>query len=157
MKIVLLVFGKTNESYIAEGIKNYDKRINLYYSFEVEVINEPKNYEKWDIRKKKEEETKSFLSKLNETDEIYLLDEKGIEFSSVEFAKKMQNIMNGSKKRMVFIVGGAYGFSEDFSTKFKNKISLSRMTFTHQMVRLVFVEQIYRAVSIIKGLPYHHE
>ena len=156
MKIVLLVFGKTNESYVNEGIQVYLKRINAFYGFDIEVINEPKGYEKWDVRKKKEEETKLFESKISEADEVILLDEKGTEYSSVEFSQKIQNLMNAGKKRLVFIVGGAYGFSEDFYKKYKSKLSLSRMTFTHQMVRLVFVEQIYRAVSILKGLPYHH-
>lgn len=156
MKIVLLVFGKTNETHISEGIQVYYKRINAFYDFDIEVINEPKGYEKWDMKKKREEETKLFESKISEADEVILLDEKGTEYNSVEFSKKMQNLMNAGKKRLVYVAGGAYGFSDGFYKKYKNKVSLSKMTFTHQMVRLVFVEQIYRAISILKGLPYHH-
>ncbi len=157
MKIVLLVFGKTDESYINEGIVQYQKRLRAFYPFEMEVINEPKGYGKWDLKKKKEEEMKLFEMKISDTDELILLDEKGTELTSEGFAKKLETLMNSGKKRLVFITGGPYGFSEEFMKKSKHRISLSRMTFTHQMVRLIFTEQLYRAATILKGLPYHHD
>jgi len=156
MKIVILVFGKTDESYIFEGILLYQKRIKAFYPIEIEVINEPKGYGKWDVKKQKEEETKLFESRLLDTDEIILLDEKGIEFTSEGFSKKVEILMNAGKKRMIFIIAGPYGFSNEMIKKAKHRISLSKMTFTHQMVRLIFIEQLYRAITISKGLPYHH-
>lgn len=156
MKIVILVFGKTDETYISEGIAQYLKRIKAYYPVEMEIINEPKGYGKWDSKKQKEEEAKLFVSRLTESDEVILLDEKGLEYTSEGFSKKVELFMNAGKKRMVYIIAGPYGFSEEMIKKAKHRISLSKMTFTHQMVRLIFVEQLYRAISIIKGLPYHH-
>jgi len=157
MKIVLLVFGKTDEAYINEGIAQYQKRLRAFYPFEMEIITEPKGYGKWDMKKKKEEEMKLFEMKISETDEIILLDEKGTELSSEGFAKKLESLMNAGKKRLVFITGGPYGFSEELIKKTRHRISLSKMTFTHQMVRLIFTEQLYRAATILKGLPYHHD
>lgn len=157
MKIVLLVFGKTDESYINEGIVKYQKRIKAFYQFEIEVIVEPKGYGKWDLKKKKDEEMKLFKMKISETDEIILLDERGTEFTSAGFAKKLETLLNSGKKRLVFITGGPYGFSDELMKKTSHKMSLSRMTFTHQLVRLIFTEQLYRAVTILKGLPYHHD
>jgi len=157
MKIVLLVFGKTDESFVSDGILHYQKRIKPFYPFEMEIINEPKGYGKWDVKKQKDEEYKLFKSKLLETDEVVLLDEKGIEFTSEGFSKKIETFMNSGKKRLVFIIGGPYGFSNGTLKLTKHQISLSKMTFTHQMVRLIFIEQLYRAATILKGLPYHHE
>jgi 23S rRNA (pseudouridine1915-N3)-methyltransferase len=157
MKIVILVFGKTDESYISEGIMQYQKRLKAFYPVEMEVINEPKGYGKWDVKKQKEEETKLFESKLTDSDEVILLDEKGMELTSEGFSKKVEMWMNAGKKRLVFIIAGPYGFSNEMIKKARHRISLSKMTFTHQMVRLIFIEQLYRAVTILKGLPYHHE
>jgi 23S rRNA (pseudouridine1915-N3)-methyltransferase len=157
VKIIFLVFGTTKDDYIKEGIKIYLKRITGHIPFEITEIPEPKGYEKFDSGKKREEEARLFSSKIQDSDEVVLLDEHGTELSSVDFSVKLQSLLNKGKKRLVFVVGGAYGFSESLYSKYNQKISLSKMTFTHQMVRLVFVEQVYRAFSILKGLPYHHE
>jgi 23S rRNA (pseudouridine1915-N3)-methyltransferase len=157
MKIVILVFGKTDESYISEGVLLYQKRLKAFYQIEIEVINEPKGYGKWDVKKQKEEEFKLFKNKITDSDEVILLDEKGSEYTSEGFSKKVETWMNSGKKRIVFIIAGPYGFSNEMIKIARHRISLSKMTFTHQMVRLIFIEQLYRAVSIIKGLPYHHE
>ena len=157
MKIVILVFGKTDEKYITEGILQYQKRLKSFIPIEIEVINEPKGYGKWDVKKQKEEETRLFESRIADVDEIVLLDEKGLEYTSESFSRKVEIWMNSGKKRLVFIIAGPYGFSNEMIIKAKHRISLSKMTFTHQMVRLIFIEQFYRAISILKGLPYHHE
>ncbi|PIX35987.1 MAG: 23S rRNA (pseudouridine(1915)-N(3))-methyltransferase RlmH [Bacteroidetes bacterium CG_4_8_14_3_um_filter_31_14] len=156
MKILLLVFGKTDEDFIIEAIKHYEKRIKHFFQFEIEVISEPKLHGKQALKRQLDEEAKLFKSKIKDYDNVFLLDENGKELSSVEFAKKLEINMNTSKKRLVFIIGGPYGFSQSFKNKYSNNISLSKMTFTHQMVRLIFIEQLYRAATIIKGLPYQH-
>jgi len=157
MKIILLVFGKTNEGFVNDGIKHFGERIKKFFPFEMEIITEPKLHGKLDVKKQQEEESKLFESKLKNADEVILLDENGIQFSSKNFADKIEMLMNTGKKRLVFIAGGAYGFSPAMLKKWSNKISLSKMTFTHQMVRLIFIEQLYRAATILKGLPYHHK
>lgn len=157
MKIVILVFGKTDDSFISEGVIHYQKRLEKFYPIEIEVINEPKDYGKWEVKKQKDEETRLFESRLVDTDEVILLDEKGVDYTSKGFSKKLEIWMNAGKRRMVFIIAGPYGFSNEMTNKAKYRISLSKMTFTHQMVRLIFIEQFYRAVTILKGLPYHHE
>ncbi len=157
MKILLLVYGKTDDDFIIDGIKHFEKRIKPFFQFEIEIINEPKLHGKQDVKRQLDEEAKLYKSKIKETDEVIILDENGKELSSVEFANKLEINMNTSKKRLVFIIGGPYGFSMTFKNEFNNKISLSKMTFTHQMSRLIFVEQLYRAATILKGLPYHHK
>lgn len=157
MKILLLVFGKTDEDFVIEGIKHFEKRIKPFYQFDIEIINEPKLHGKQDVKKQLDDEAKLFKLKIKDSDEVILLDENGKEFSSEEFASKLEMYLNAGKKRLVFIIGGPYGFSQSLKKEYVNKISLSKLTFTHQMVRLIFVEQIYRAASILKGLPYHHK
>ncbi|MBI5542207.1 MAG: 23S rRNA (pseudouridine(1915)-N(3))-methyltransferase RlmH [Bacteroidia bacterium] len=157
MKIVLLVFGKTDEDFVNEGIKHFEKRLKSFYQFEMEIISEPKLHGKLDIKRQMDDEFKLFEAKIKETDEVILLDENGTHYASEMFANKLESMMNTGKKRLVFVAGGAYGFSQEMKKKYSNKISLSKMTFTHQMVRLIFIEQLYRAATILKGLPYHHK
>jgi 23S rRNA (pseudouridine1915-N3)-methyltransferase len=157
MKIVLLVFGKTDEDFVNEGIRHFEKRLKSFFPFEMEIINEPKLHGKLDIKRQMDDEAKLFELKIKDTDEVILLDENGTHYSSESFAVKMEAMMNTGKKRIVFIAGGAYGFSPEMKKKITNKISLSKMTFTHQMVRLIFIEQLYRSATILKGLPYHHK
>ena len=157
MNIVLLTIGKTADKYLIAGLKNYKSRLKHYMPFElIEIPNIKKrhNLSKVEIKKKEE---KMFLQYIKSTDYVILLDENGKEFSSIQFSKKLQSWLNNGKKRLLFIVGGSYGFSDDIDIKFSEKISLSRMTFSHQMVRLFFTEQLYRAFSIIKNESYHHE
>lgn len=157
MKIVLLVFGKTDEDFVNEGIKHFEKRLKSFYQFEMEFISEPKLHGKLDIKRQMDDEYKLFEAKIKETDEVILLDENGAQYASETFAGKLESMMNTGKKRLVFVAGGAYGFSPEMKKKYSNKISLSKMTFTHQIVRLIFIEQLYRAATILKGLPYHHK
>ncbi len=157
MKIVLLVFGKTDEAFVNEGISHFEKRLKSFFQFEIEIITEPKLHGKLDIKRQMGDEAKLFELKIKDTDEVILLDENGTHYSSESFAGKMEVMMNTGKKRIVFIAGGAYGFSPEIKKKYTNKISLSKMTFTHQMVRLIFIEQLYRSATILKGLPYHHK
>jgi len=156
MKILLLVFGKTDESYVIEGIKKFEKKIKPFIQLEIEEIAEPKNHCKLAKPQQLNNEAIIFKSKLKSSDEVVLLDEKGKQFSSVEFSQKIESLLNSTKKRIVFIVGGPYGISENLKNEFKNQISLSKMTFTHQLVRLFFVEQVYRSFTIINKMPYHH-
>lgn len=157
MKIVLLVFGKTDEDFVNEGIRHFEKRLKSFFQFEMEIISEPKLHGKLDIKRQMDDEAKLFDAKIKDTDEVILLDENGTNYNSEAFAGKLEGILNTGKKRLVFIAGGAYGFSPEMKKKYLNKISLSKMTFTHQMVRLIFIEQLYRAATILKGLPYHHK
>jgi 23S rRNA (pseudouridine1915-N3)-methyltransferase len=157
MKITLLVIGKTDAPYLREGIELYVKRLKHYISFEIEVIPDIKRAKNLteDIQKQKEGEI--ILSKLAPGKELHLFDEGGKMYSSKEWALFIGQKMLGSVKELVLVIGGPYGFSEEVVQKANSKISLSRMTFSHQMVRLLCVEQIYRAFTILKGEPYHHE
>lgn len=157
MKIKLLVVGKTDEGFIEEGIEKYLKRLKHYISFEIATLPDVKQGSKLNIEKLKEEEGKLILQKLETSDQVILLDEKGKNFSSEEFAGFLQKKMNGGFSSLVFIVGGAFGFSEDVYKRANEQLSLSKMTFSHQMVRLFFTEQLYRAFTIIKGEKYHHK
>lgn len=156
MKIKLLCAGKTTDSYIKEGIEKFTKRLKHYVTFEIFEIAEVKGAGKT-TDKIKEEESKLFLSKIEKADHIVLLDEKGTEYSSLEFADMLQNRMNRSLQTLVFIIGGPFGFSEEIYRIANEKMALSRMTFSHQMIRLFFVEQLYRGFSILRGEKYHHE
>ena len=156
MKIVLLTISKTSEKYLIEGIQDYQKRMEHYTQFEIiEILNIKKaqNFSKSELMKK---EGELILKQLQNSDYVILLDDKGEDFTSVQFAKKLQGLLNSGKKRLVFVIGGAYGFSNDVYQKANEKLSLSKMTFSHQMVRLFFTEQIYRAFTILKNEPYHH-
>lgn len=156
MKILFLVIGKTDESYLETGISKYIKRLERYIPFEMKVIPDIKNRKTLSEEQQKKLEGELILSQFNTGDEMILLDEKGKTFSSVSFSQWIEHKLNTSNKRLIFVVGGPYGFSNDVYEKAKIKISLSEMTFSHQMIRLIFVEQLYRAFTIIKGEPYHH-
>ena len=156
MKIVFLVIGKTDESYLDTGILKYIKRLEHYVPFEMKIIPDIKNRKTLTEEQQKKAEGELILSNVNTGDDLVLLDENGKTFSSVAFSQWIEKQMNIGSKRMVFVVGGPYGFSKEVYAKAKFKISLSEMTFSHQMIRLIFVEQLYRAFTIVKGEPYHH-
>lgn len=156
MKTELILVGKTNDKHFQTGIDDYCQRIGHYMPFSITVIPELKNTKSLGFQQQKEREGELILAKLQSSDHVVLLDEHGKDFRSVEFARWIEQ-KNASVRRLVFVIGGPYGFSETVYSRANEKISLSKMTFSHQMVRLVFVEQIYRACTIIKGEPYHHE
>lgn len=156
MKITLLVVGKTIDTHIDTLIKDYQKRLTHYISFTVQVIPELKNAKSLTIDQQKRTEGELILRAISSTTDLVLLDEHGTEFRSIDFAAYLQKKMSGGRD-IVFVIGGPYGFSESVYSRANSKVSLSKMTFSHQMVRLFFVEQIYRAMTILKGEPYHHE
>lgn len=157
MKTLLLVVGKTSEKWLNEGIGDYSMRINRYVPFEIQVIADMKNRGKIDNEMLKKQEGEKILASIQEKDVVVLLDENGKQFSSVAFATWIERDFLITSRRLVFIVGGAYGFSNEVYERANFKISLSAMTFSHQMVRLIFSEQLYRAFTIINMEPYHHE
>lgn len=157
MRITLLVIGKTDASYIQEGMKVYMKRLKHYVNFSVDVIPDIKKGKNTSIDLQKSKEGELILSKVGTGKELHLFDERGKSFSSKEFATFLDKKMLNSVKELVFVIGGPYGFSEEVVKKAHSKISLSKLTFSHQMVRLLCVEQIYRAFTILKGEPYHHQ
>lgn len=157
MKITLLVIGKTTEKYFIDAIAEYQKRLKFYIPFELEVIPELKNTKGLTFEQQKEKEADLLLAKFQAGDFVVLLDEKGKEFTSVKFAEYLEKKTHTVSKRLVFVVGGPYGFSQRIYDLAKEKISLSKMTFSHQMIRLFFVEQIYRVMTILNNEPYHHE
>lgn len=156
MKTVLILVGKTVNKHFVAGISDYVERIGHYMPFSITVIPELKNTKSLTEAQQKEAEGQQILKQIQPSDTVVLLDEHGTEYRSVEYARWLQKKANTSR-RLVFIIGGPYGFSEEVYSRANDKISLSRMTFSHQMVRLIFVEQLYRACTIIKGEPYHHE
>ena len=157
MKIVLLAIGKTKEQYLIEGISQYQKRLHHYTQFELLEIPNIKNTNNLSDAELLTKEGELILQQLQPSDHLVLLDDKGKDFTSSKFAEKLQGWMLSSKKRLVFVVGGAYGFSEQVYQRGNEKLSLSKMTFSHQMVRLFFVEQIYRGYTILNNEPYHHQ
>ena len=157
MKTILLVVGKTVEPHFVAAIGDYVQRTKRYLSFDLEVIPELKNTKSLSEEVQKEKEGELILKALQPGDVVVLLDEGGKEMRSMEFADYMKRKMNTVNKRLVFIIGGPYGFAPKVYAAAHEKMSLSRMTFSHQMVRLIFVEQLYRAMSILNGSPYHHE
>ena len=157
MKILLLVIGKTDLEWLRTGIELYTERISRFVQFEIQVIPDLRNTRNMEPAVQKVREGESILKLLQPSDDVFLLDDKGREMSSPELAQWLEKRMAQSSKRLVFIIGGPYGFSADVYNRVPGRISLSRMTFSHQMVRLIFVEQLYRAFSIINNLPYHHE
>ncbi|MCQ2239096.1 MAG: 23S rRNA (pseudouridine(1915)-N(3))-methyltransferase RlmH [Bacteroidaceae bacterium] len=157
MKTILLVVGKTVEKHYITAIDDYLNRTKHYLSFEMEVIPELKNTKSLSEEQQKEKEADLILKALQPGDVLVLLDEHGKEFRSIEFAQYMRNKMITVNKRLVFLIGGPYGFSPRIYAAAQEKISLSKMTFSHQMIRLIFVEQVYRAMTILNGGPYHHE
>ncbi len=156
MKIVLIVIGKTVEEWLKKGIQNYVERIEHFAPFEIQVIPDLKNTKNMDTSTQKEREGESIIKLLQRGDDVILLDDKGMEMTSEDMSAWMDKKMSLSVKRLVFIIGGPYGFSKDVYDSANSKLSLSKMTFSHQMVRLIFVEQLYRAFTIINGMPYHH-
>jgi 23S rRNA (pseudouridine1915-N3)-methyltransferase len=157
MKIYLLVIGKTDETYLQNGIEIFLKRIPHYISFEMKVIPDLKNSKNLSEDQQKEKEGELIIQQLALSEELFLLDEQGLETSSIEFARFLEKKMISGIKRLVFVIGGPYGFSTSVYSRANGKLSLSRMTFSHQMVRLIFAEQLYRAMTILKGEPYHHQ
>ncbi|MGN0201927.1 MAG: 23S rRNA (pseudouridine(1915)-N(3))-methyltransferase RlmH [Candidatus Cryptobacteroides sp.] len=157
MKISLLTVGRTDIPWVREGLDNYASRLSHYVPFSVVEIPELKNVSAFTQAQIKEKEGKLILKSLKASDRVILLDEHGREYRSVEFARQLQDLMSAGGKDIIFVVGGAYGFSDEVYARADGKISLSKMTFSHQMVRAVFAEQLYRAFTIIKGEPYHHE
>lgn len=157
MKVKLIGIGKTDADYIVQGIKEYEKRLKFYISYESVFIPDIKNSKNLSENQQREKEGELIKSQLKETDFVVLLDENGTQFNSVEFAKFIEKQMIAGLKSVVFVIGGPYGFSGEIYKLAKAKISLSKMTFSHQMVRLIFAEQLYRAMTIIKGEPYHHQ
>jgi len=157
MKICLLVIGKTDESYLQKGIEIFLKRIPHYIPFEMKIIPDLKNSKNMSEDQQKEREGELILQQVTTADELILLDENGNEFSSVEFARFLEKKMVSGIKRLFFVIGGPYGFSQAVYSRANGKTSLSKMTFSHQMVRLIFAEQLYRAMTILKGEPYHHQ
>ncbi|MBK9191852.1 MAG: 23S rRNA (pseudouridine(1915)-N(3))-methyltransferase RlmH [Crocinitomicaceae bacterium] len=156
MKIRLITVGKTNKSYFLEAENEYSKRLGKYISFEKVELPDVKNAKSMPTEKIKQEEGKLILSKLDPSGILILLDENGKEFNSVQFSALLRQEMNRGPKSIQFVIGGAYGFSEEVYAAAKSKISLSQMTFNHQMVRMIFIEQVYRAFTILNGEPYHH-
>lgn len=157
MKITLAVVGKMANGYLTDGINEYTKRLSFYVPFNIQYINDAKNTKKLTESQQKTLEGQNILATLDSSDYVVLLDEHGKEFTSVEFSKYIERKMVTVAKRLVFVVGGPYGFSEDVYHRANEKISLSKMTFSHEMIRLIFTEQLYRAMTILKGEPYHHE
>ncbi|WP_423148825.1 23S rRNA (pseudouridine(1915)-N(3))-methyltransferase RlmH [Rubrolithibacter danxiaensis] len=157
MKISLLSVGKTEEKYLKEGIEKYFKRLQHYISFKLAELPEIKNTKNLTAAQQKIKEAELLLKHINLQDYVILLDEKGVELTSLNFSNFLNKKMTGGVQNLVFIIGGPYGFDETLYKRANEKISLSKMTFSHQMVRLFFTEQLYRAFTILKGEPYHHE
>ncbi|WP_374399284.1 23S rRNA (pseudouridine(1915)-N(3))-methyltransferase RlmH [Flavobacterium sp.] len=157
MNIRLLAIGKTDNKALQTLIDDYTKRLSFYVKFDLEIIPDIKNVKNLSEAQQKEKEGELILSKITPTDQLILLDENGKTFSSVGFSDFLQKKMNTGIKTLVFVIGGPYGFSETVYQKAQGKVSLSEMTFSHQMVRLFVIEQIYRGFTILRNEPYHHQ
>jgi len=157
MKIKLLAIGKTDDKNLIQLIDTYKNRLQHYIKFELTIIPDIKNVKNLSEKQQKEKEGELILKQLQPTDQLILLDEKGKDFRSKEFANYLQKKMNSGIKQLVFVIGGPYGFSDTVYQKSQGKVSFSKMTFSHQMIRLFVVEQIYRGFTILKNEPYHHE
>lgn len=157
MKILLLVIGKTDDEYLVTGIKKYVDRLGHYASFEMKELPDPRNRKTLSEEQQKKTESLLLLQQLQPADQVVLLDENGKQFTSVAFAENLEKQLASGAKRLVFVIGGPYGFAQEVYDRTNAKMSLSPMTFSHQMVRLIFVEQLYRAFTILKGEPYHHQ
>lgn len=156
MKVKLICIGKTGKDFLVAGENEYVNRLKHYVQLERIEIPDIKNAKKLTFQQVKDAEGKEILAKAG-NDKIYLLDERGKTFSSVSFSQFIQQQFNLGGKAIVFVIGGAYGFSDDLYAKASGKISLSTMTFSHQMIRMIFFEQLYRAMTILNNEPYHHE
>jgi len=157
MNIKLITIGKTDNKNLQTLIEEYTKRLSFYIKFDLEIIPDIKNVKNLSEAQQKEKEGELILSKITPTDNLILLDENGKTFSSVGFSEFLQKKMNAGIKTLVFVIGGPYGFSETVYQKANGKVSLSEMTFSHQMVRLFVIEQLYRGFTILKNEPYHHQ
>lgn len=157
MNIKLVAIGKTDNKALQTLIDDYTKRLSFYIKFELEILPDIKNVKNLSESQQKEKEGELILSKITPTDQLILLDENGNSFSSMGFSSELQKKMNSGIKTLVFVIGGPYGFSEAVYAKAHGKISLSQMTFSHQMVRLFFIEQLYRGFTILRNEPYHHQ
>jgi len=157
MQIKLIAIGKTDDKQLLQLIEQYQKRLKHYIKFDLDIIPDIKNVKNLSEKQQKEKEGELILKKLVPTDILVLLDENGKQFTSVEFSNYLQKKMNAGIKQLVFVIGGPYGFSETVYQKAQGKLSLSKMTFSHQMIRLFVVEQIYRGFTILKNEPYHHQ
>lgn len=157
MNITLICIGKTDEQSLEELISKYEKCLPNHWNYKRIEIPDIKNRKNLSETQQKEKEAENILAKLDPTDYIVLLDERGKQWNSIQFSSEIQNWMNQSIRHIVFVIGGPYGFSEQIYKRANLKLSLSKMTFTHQMIRLFLVEQLYRAFSILQGKPYHHE
>jgi 23S rRNA (pseudouridine1915-N3)-methyltransferase len=156
MQIKLLAIGKTNNKQLQQLIEDYQKRLSHYIKFSLEIIPDLKKTKNLTETQLKQKEGELILNKISNTDVLILLDENGKQLNSVEFSNYLQKHMNSGIKQLVFVIGGPYGFSQEVYNKAQGKLSLSKMTFSHQMVHLFFIEQLYRGFTILKGEPYHH-
>jgi len=156
MKVILILNGKTEDDYIIKGCSIYENRIKHYLPFETIVIPALKNTKALSVEQQKQKESELLFKCIQASDKLILLDENGKEHDSTGFSGFMQQQMNSGIKNLIFVVGGPYGFSDETYKRANGKIALSKMTFSHQMVRLFFVEQIYRAMTILRNEPYHH-
>lgn len=156
MTIKLLAIGKTDNKELVSLIEDYKKRLGFYIKFTLEIIPDIKKVKNLSQAQQKEKEGELILNKINTTDVLILLDEKGKELNSISFSNYLQKHMNSGIKQLVFVIGGPYGFSQEVYKKANGKISLSKLTFSHQMIRLFFVEQLYRGFTILRNEPYHH-
>lgn len=157
MNIELLCIGKDSADAFEEAIKQYVKKIKLYNNFDITVIPYLKNTKSFSFDEQKKREGELFLKKITNSDHVVLLDEHGKELTSMEFSKFLQQQMNSGVKKLVFVIGGAYGFSEAVYQRQNARVSLSKLTFPHLMTRLIFTEQLYRAFTILHNEPYHHD
>lgn len=157
MNIRLIAIGKTDSKALEQLTEDYRKRLSHYVKFDLEIIPDIKNVKNLSEAQQKEKEGDLILSRLSATDQLILLDENGKTFTSVGFSEELQKKMNSGVKTLVYVIGGPYGFSDAVYAKAQGKVSLSAMTFSHQMVRLFFTEQLYRAFTILRNEPYHHQ
>jgi 23S rRNA (pseudouridine1915-N3)-methyltransferase len=157
MKTALLQIGKTSDKYIIEGVEGYSNRIRKYTGFDIVTVPDLKNTRNMRMTEQMTKEGEKICLLLTRDDYVVLLDERGKEFTTIEFSEQLEKLFVLPKKRVVFVIGGPYGFSPEVYKRADLEMSLSRMTFSHQLVRLLFAEQLYRVLSIMKGDPYHHE
>ena len=157
MKITLMVVGKTTTGYLKPGIDDYTSRLKHYVPFDIQYVQDVKNTRNLSELQQKQNEGRSILASVDKSDYVVLLDEHGREMTSVQFSEYIQKRMSSGARRVVFVIGGPYGFSQEVYDRANEKISLSKMTFSHEMVRVIFAEQIYRAFTILNHEPYHHE
>lgn len=157
MEIELLTVGKTTIRFVIDGIEEYTRRLKHYIPYSIRTIPDIKNTSKMDQAKQKEEEGKKILEAVSNSDYVVLLDEHGKQYGSMEFSAFIEKQMVAGRHKVIFVVGGPYGFSKAVYDRADSLLSLSKMTFNHEMVRLFFTEQVYRAMTIMRGEPYHHE